>query len=273
MLYQLARSSDEATYNQHYKEIERLGGSQVKAFIDSKDKKKWVLKDLAGRRFGQITSGVKESFSNVIEVDRELSTLELLDALWRRVMNTRTERRMETEMNSQLTAAVPFQSPLRLTSYGQEQFKKTMQLARGYTVHVDDFVDVRDPNLLARVQYQSGGCLHIVQINQRTCSCRWFDDNDFPCAHAAATINKLGLDVMSYAGLRYRSINWMLSYAKAFQGPTELDEYGEFVPPEEDQYGFMHPVRIDDLLPSNTFTPLKRKPQGHMQKKRKLAGD
>jgi hypothetical protein len=56
----------------------------------------WAAPFMTAKRWGHHTSKIVESFNGLLEKDRFLPILDLLDALWTRYMNTRFERKQTT---------------------------------------------------------------------------------------------------------------------------------------------------------------------------------
>ena len=52
----------------------------------------WAIAYFVGTRFGHLTSNIVESVNKGLKLDRELPIVQLLDALWNRVMDTRFKR-------------------------------------------------------------------------------------------------------------------------------------------------------------------------------------
>jgi len=59
---------------------------EASAYLCGAEPERWALAKFRGRRYGHDTLNIAESFNKLIRTDRELPIVELLDALWHRVM-------------------------------------------------------------------------------------------------------------------------------------------------------------------------------------------
>ena len=62
----------------------------------------------------------------------------------------------------------------------------------------------------------------IVDLDRRTCSCRCFQLEQLPCAHAMITIHHRKHDVYEFCLYYYSSACWKATYAKSSSSPRWL---------------------------------------------------
>jgi hypothetical protein len=75
----------------------KIGKVKKKAeeYLCNVDSRLWAESHFPGRRYGHDTSNIIESLNNVFKLDRELNIIELLDTIWHRTMELRSQRYTE----------------------------------------------------------------------------------------------------------------------------------------------------------------------------------
>lgn len=169
----------------------------------------------------------------MIKLDRELVVIELLDALWHRVMAKRAER---------LTTALKALAEGRLTTpFVEGELTKGRLWARQNTVQPSS------PSQ-ARVQ-QPDNRVMLVDLEKGTCSCLRYQDNGIPCGHAMTFIFAMGQDLGPYLPPGLSAEVWRDSYE---------------VP--------MPPIDVSELVAGHglpaCFPPVTRIPRGRPKKER-----
>ncbi len=87
---------DDATWDTCLRDLALTrDGQAAVTYLMGIDKSKWASKFFPGRRWGHVMSNVTEQLNNVLRADRELPTIELLDAVWNRCMVQRSSRLRE----------------------------------------------------------------------------------------------------------------------------------------------------------------------------------
>ena len=61
----------------------------------------WAVAHFPRTRYGHLTSNIAESVNKILCEDRSLSIIELLDAIWHRVMTDRASRLREAQKQTQ----------------------------------------------------------------------------------------------------------------------------------------------------------------------------
>ncbi len=96
LFWKIARATTVAQFDGHLEELRALK-PEASAYLCGAEPERWALAKFRGRRYGHDTSNIAESFNKLIRSDRELPIVELLDALWHRVMAQRAKRSLLAE--------------------------------------------------------------------------------------------------------------------------------------------------------------------------------
>ncbi len=85
MFWRMVYARDEPTWEKCLKDLaETRDGQSATAYLAGIDKMKWASRFFLGRRYGHVTSNVAKQLNNTLWWDRELPTMELLNAIWNR---------------------------------------------------------------------------------------------------------------------------------------------------------------------------------------------
>ncbi|XP_026416475.1 uncharacterized protein LOC113311901 [Papaver somniferum] len=124
----------------------------------------WAAHAFLGERWGENTSNIAESFSNVIKHDKPLPALELVDVIRATVMEQNYKRLLES--NKWTTRLIP-----RM----QARFNKRINDCRSYKFR-------RSSDKVFEIISPIGK--HTVDLDSRTCRCKWWQKHSFSCTHA-----------------------------------------------------------------------------------------
>ncbi|KFZ19703.1 hypothetical protein V501_00553 [Pseudogymnoascus sp. VKM F-4519 (FW-2642)] len=91
VFWKIARAKTRATYDDALRLL-RERNEKAAAYLTAAEPERWAECLFPGRRYGQETSNLVESQNQVLRFDRQLPIVELLDALWHRVMEKRLLR-------------------------------------------------------------------------------------------------------------------------------------------------------------------------------------
>jgi hypothetical protein len=216
-----------------------------------------LLTMILGPRFGHITSNITESFNASILDERELPPLQLMDALWLKYMEQRCSRheragRERSEANR--IEALRIQSSQVLQSHGHVQNPDRGFNERSITPWAREHLwgDTAFFADCAKVQYNGDstakveitGTTHIVDITKKTCTCKRWQDNLFPCGHGWAVIRRAGADLRGYKSNLWDVDNWRKTYDPARIIGVTLDD-GTVI--EREEVAIMKPIAIEHL--------------------------
>ena len=205
----------------------------------------WATPRFPGKRYGHSTSNIVEILNNWIVEERKLSVIDLLHALWSKVMDLRFRYLQEAE--KYLDGAI-------ITKYSA----KKLEVSINFSNH--RLIRYADP-LHASVLSMSGKW-YVVDLEARTCTCGHFQYDDIPCGHAVAVIqtyrNPDGAQARRSAR-DFVAFNLTLAAFRAtYDGPA------------------MPPVEIATLAPQENepcHAPLFKKARGRPQTARLTAGE
>jgi hypothetical protein len=157
---------------------------------------RWVEALFVGRRYGHDTSNIVESLNGGLKLERELPTIELLDSLWHRAMEQRSER---------LAAALSDIEHNRLwTSWATGLLLTGKRWAMGHTTQLST-------PLAGRVM-EADGRIILVDLVARSCECHRFQSNSVPCGHALSVIYRQQLSVADYMPEVLSTATWRATY-------------------------------------------------------------
>lgn len=195
LFWQVARARSQAAYD---KATEEIRGRKVEAatYLAAQDPSKWVEFLFRGRRYGHDTSNIVESLNQVLRFDRELPIVELLDALWHRVMEKRAERLG--------IASLVVEAGGLTTPWVEGKLEEGRALARSNRVQPSSPTEGR--------VVQPDGRIFLVDLAAGTCSCRRYQENGVPCGHAMSLIFAIGASVGSYLPAVLSAAQWAATY-------------------------------------------------------------
>ncbi|XP_026383336.1 uncharacterized protein LOC113278807 [Papaver somniferum] len=178
----------------------------------------WDAHAFLGERWGENTSNIAESFNNIIKHDKPLPALELVDVIRAKVMKKNYKRLVES--NKWTT---------RLTPRMQARFNKRINDCRSYKFR-------RASEKVFEIISTTGK--HTVDLDSRTCTCKWWQKNSFLCTHAMKAMLQIGNDEpYNYISPYYTSDYYRRLYSRPIypipdsEKPPEINEKGYIFPP------------------------------------------
>ncbi|XP_026458183.1 uncharacterized protein LOC113358715 [Papaver somniferum] len=178
----------------------------------------WVAHAFLGERWGENTSNIAGSFNNVIKHDKPLPALELVDVIRAKVMEQNYKRLVES--NKWTT---------RLTPRIQSTFNKRINDCRAYKFR-------RASEKVFEIISPTGK--HTVDLDSRTCTCKWWQKYSFPCTHAMKAMLHIGNDEpYNYISPYYTSDYYRRLYSRPIyhipdsENPLGINEKGYFCLP------------------------------------------
>jgi len=143
-------------------------------YLSNIDPRLWAKAHFPGSRYGHDTSNIVESVNNSLKLDRELSIVDLLNAIWHRVMKQRFER---------YQAACNSGPGVLYTKFCTKELGESRIWARQNIAQMANEIHghVTQPN----------GNVKIVNLATGTCTCGRYQENGIPCAHELTCIMNL----------------------------------------------------------------------------------
>jgi hypothetical protein len=192
----------------------------------------WAVAHFVGTRFGHLTSNIVESVNKGLKLDRELPIVQLLDALWNRVMDTRFKR---------LELAAGAHNSELWTPWARGKLQAQRLHARTNTV-------------VMRTEWeglvnQLNNHVYTVNLETKQCSCTYFQENSIPCGHAISAIfARPGRDLVAFMPEVLSIATWKRIYSDNFP-MIDISE--------------LQPLPLSECHP-----PLTRVPRGRPKKER-----
>lgn len=214
-----SRASSVYDFDRAMGKFKEIGGNAAVNFLRDKPYERWVDLFFPGKRYGEYSSNVAESFNSWILDERALPITSCLDGIRIKMMEQMAKRREESHMwNSTLC---PFMES-RIYELIEEGFGWDVYTSKKFVFEVK-----------ASKSYH-------VDLNERFCSCNQWKVTGFPCAHAIKCINKSKLSVYDFVEYYFTVEAYRSSYAHAinpipnFDKPS-MDFDGEAIvkPPKE----------------------------------------
>ena len=143
----------------------------AEVYLRNVDPTLWAKAYFPGKRYGHDTSNIVESVNSTLKLDRELSIVELLNAIWHKVMSQRFDRYQE---------AIGTGPAILYTKFCTQLLGESRVWARqNIALMADEFHGhVTQPN----------GEVKLVDLEQGICSCTLYQENGIPCGHALTCI-------------------------------------------------------------------------------------
>ncbi|XP_018435571.1 uncharacterized protein LOC130505574 [Raphanus sativus] len=165
------------------------------AYLERADVRKWARAHFRGDRYNLLTSNIAESINRALSGARSLPIVHLLESI--RLMMTRwfATRKHDAElMKTSLTRGV------------EKVLEGRIPIANILKVQAID---------IHQSQVTGVSSLHVVNLTQKTCSCRRFDLEKLPCAHAIAAAEARKISCISLCQHYYRKQNLYNAYYTA----------------------------------------------------------
>ncbi|XP_020426581.1 uncharacterized protein LOC109950849 [Prunus persica] len=175
-------------------ELVIVGSSKVKTFISDLSRDHYANAFFKGMCYGEMANSLAESFNNWVGVFRDLPVLPLIEGIRQKLMVLNSQRRIEAE---KWTTVLCPEMETRLCENAEAG--RTWAVRRSNCTVFEVFA------------YYSV----MVDLEQRTCSCRLWQIDGFPCTHAVAAILAKRDSVYDYVECYYKTD----FFRKAYESP------------------------------------------------------
>lgn len=235
--WKIARAKTQQAFEDGMTEMHQIRPDAVE-YLRNIASSLWAYPFVSGPRFGHDTSNIVESANNMFLSERELPLLKMLDAIWHKIMAMRFKRYQAAQDISPLQP---------LTPHGQKLLQHALYSARQHVPQMQSAI-------AGRVR-ETSGATFIVHLEQRTCSCKGFQDQDSPCSHAIAAIYAVNRAPINFMPIQlHRAIY--------------IEMYQENLPPID--ISNIHQSIEDN---DGSSAPLTRIPKGRPRKQRLRVGE
>ncbi|KAK1399127.1 SWIM-type domain-containing protein [Heracleum sosnowskyi] len=229
-------------FQYHMKELEKVD-KRVHVILEEVGYDKWAKVYSLNNRYSNMTSNVAESLNSVTMSIRELPICTMLESL--RALVQKWSWRNRNEANATST---------RLTIKYEELLKKNYLLSVDLTVNPTNHIVFEVIN---------GERKNIVDLSARNCTCKRFQMDQIPCAHAIAVFQKSNLDPYDYCSPYYTK-------------ETMVPAYKENVYPVGNKDNWQVPENVKSLIvypPEGRIRvgrPKKRRCKAHWERNGKI---
>lgn len=253
LLWQAARATTETEFNEATANMDGIDSRASRWLRSHAPADHWAELYFAGRRYGHLTSNIAESLNSWLLVAREMPILPLLETVRHQLMNWFANRREnEKETKGLLVSKV---------ASGIEA--SLLDRARRYR-----FIRTSD----GKYEVKSKETLqeYIVDLTVRTCRCRDWKAQGYPCGHALAVILGRKENPQTYADDCFTLEAYKNTYKGIINHPCD-DDFGRPLSPPtfedgESRNGSESESEKEEegeILPPNT-----RRPTGRPKKRR-----
>jgi len=215
---------------------ETHGGAYM--YIIAIDKTLWAVPFMEAKRWGHMTSNMVESINSALKQDRDLSIIDLLNAIWNRCMGQRYARFQDAVQKLAVPGA-------RYTNFALQLLTESMDHSQHRRVEAAS--ETRG------VVTSHSDKQYVVDLEARTCTCGRFEINDIPCGHAVSLILRLRKQPRDYI-------------PKVFTLETYRWTYMRDMHPVDIQY-------LQILREGECYPPLFRRTRGRPKERRIRKGE
>ncbi|KAH7842803.1 hypothetical protein Vadar_009403 [Vaccinium darrowii] len=168
------------------------GGRKVMDFLESVPADRWSTVHFPGCRYGELYSNVAESFNSWIKKERYLPIRNLVDSIRVKIMDMIVVRR---EKASEWVG--------KICPKMEKKFHDSYQESRSWVVM---------PSGYGVFEVHSEPTVTVDLIG-RTCSCRKWQQDGFPCCHAVGVITSSGKEPSEYVDPYFFTETYRASYS------------------------------------------------------------
>ncbi|KAG5565981.1 hypothetical protein RHGRI_001792 [Rhododendron griersonianum] len=164
-----AYASSVSVFKAVEEEFYQFGGDKARSFIVNVPKEHWSNAYFKGQRYGEMSFSAVESFNNWILKAREMPVFYLVDEFRRKIMKQMAARRVKSmKWNSVICPKM------------DKKLARFIKKGRSWRI------------IMLKGGLYEVRCLppKVVSVDERTCSCGYWQSNGFMCRHAAMVIIK-----------------------------------------------------------------------------------
>ena len=171
----------------------------------------WSSAKFPGKRYGQLTTSISESFNNVMKGARGKAITNLAE---------HTRMKATEWANNRRASCAAWITPI--TPAALEILLRNRENSRQHNVFsVDAHI----------YQVNSPAFQDVVDLDKRTCSCRTFQDIGIPCEHACVAIDAAGLDCHDFIEKWWLTETYKETYAKPIMPTLDRSQWDKSGPP------------------------------------------
>ncbi|KAL5727624.1 hypothetical protein ACHQM5_000803 [Ranunculus cassubicifolius] len=217
LFHDMAYANTHFEFSQHLEKFVGIGFARATKFVESIPFEHWANAHFKGKRYGELSSSLAESFNSWILEECHLPITALLDVIRVRIMNMYAMRRKKSlDWTTKLCPELEKELSLR------------MDVSKSWTA-VKASETVYEVTTLHK---------HRIDLEYWKCTCNAWKVEGFPCAHAIRCILGDRKDIYNYCERFFFSSMYRETYAKAIEPisnldmPSSIDGVAEILPPE-----------------------------------------
>ncbi|XP_010556379.1 PREDICTED: uncharacterized protein LOC104825704 [Tarenaya hassleriana] len=159
----------------------------------------WARCKFKSERYNMLTTNGAESINSVLKKAKKYPLLSLLDICLGKTVEWFNRHRLEAGSSDESQKLTPF-----VYKELHERYEKACTFDVQELNGVTGEFEVRDDK----------GRRHLVNLGERTCGCKMFDVDRYPCSHAIAAAHMIGKGDMIYelCSEYYRRDTWRMAY-------------------------------------------------------------
>ncbi|XP_010480550.1 PREDICTED: uncharacterized protein LOC104759302 [Camelina sativa] len=234
-----------AEFNIAYASFTTRYPSAAKYLEESTQKERWARCVFPGDRYNLDTSNCVESLNSVFKDARRYSLIPMLDAILKKFSEWFNEHRKDAVSGSVANKLVPLVENYLHDLWATAEKLKVIEL-NGFELEYN-VID-------------SDGKPYLVKLRLRSCSCRFFDIQKYPCVHALAsfiTYQKYGgkdFELHELCSKYYWTELWAIAYCRTI-----------YLVPDKSRWDVLDDVQDMEIIPPN------RKIRGGRKKTKRYA--
>ncbi|KAL7206794.1 hypothetical protein ACSBR2_019494 [Camellia fascicularis] len=179
-------------FNELFEELKGRCGRNVEKFLEDLPNEYWCNAYFQGKRYGEMCTNAAESFNSWISDERHLFSTSLVDAIRVKLMEQFSRRR---EVGNKWNRIV--------CSFVEKKLEEAFNDTKAWIVKKcsDDIYEIQLDHSV------------MVGIGKRSCSCRLWEIDSFPCKHGFCAIKRNGKDLNCFFDDYYRVSSYCDSYS------------------------------------------------------------
>ncbi|XP_023633308.1 uncharacterized protein LOC111828948 [Capsella rubella] len=173
-----------------------IADEKLGAYLWQVDVRKWARAMSPSNRYNIMTSDLAESVNSLLKETREYPIVCLFDTI-RSIMTRWFHERREESCRH------PYAVTSNVSQIMNSSYNESSRWLEVCPVNQNVF------------EVKGGEQLHKVNLDARSCTCRVFDIDRFPCAHAIAAAKHVNLNENMFVDDFYSTDRWRLSYSES----------------------------------------------------------
>ena len=213
----------------------RLADIKIGKYLEEAGFQKWARSHFNGKRYNIMTTNIAECLNGVLRNARELPIMMLVEYLRNLFQKWFYDRR---------SAAANMTT--NLTTWAEDVIQKSHERSLTYSVHA---INCYEYNV------GDGDKNGVVNLHNKTCTCRKFDLDQLPCSHALAAA-------------RHRSLSFYTLCSRYYTSEALVAAYADSIYPVGHEVDWNVPMEVRNraILP-----PIVQRTRGRLKKNRILS--